>query len=151
MPAGPQLSTPPQPVPRDIAVRTGVYVGLGLSLILVAWIVLANRVPALAKFAPERNLATITLLALVAIVPIVRFLHMPAKLWVSSLIAWIIFSGIYGVLALAFSGLREHFDGFQIFVLGAVVYMIVATIAWLGNIVWRTWSEDSAHRHHPVS
>jgi hypothetical protein len=32
-----------------------------------------------------------------------------------------------------------------------VPYMIVATIAWLGKIVWRTWSEDSAHRHHPVS
>jgi hypothetical protein len=151
MPVGPQLSARPLPAPLDVAVRTGVYVGVGLSLILAVWIFLANRVPSLEKLALERNLVTIALLALVGLVPIARFLLLPAKLWICSLIGWTIFSVTYGLLSLAFSGLREHFGAFQIFVLGAVLYMIVATIAWLGKMVWRAWSEDSAHRHHPVS
>jgi hypothetical protein len=64
---------------------------------------------------------------------------------------WTIFSVTYGLPAPAFSGLREHFGGLQAFVRGAALYMIVATLAWLVRTVWRTWSEDSARRHHPVS
>ncbi|MGA2419679.1 MAG: hypothetical protein ABSG69_06305 [Candidatus Acidiferrum sp.] len=151
MPVGPPFSPRPLAIPQDVAVRTGVYVGVGLSLVLVAWLFVANHAASLERFAAARNLVTLALLVLVAAVPVVRFLRMPAKLWVSSLIGWTIFSVTYGLLALAFSGLREHFGGFQVFVLGAVLYMIVATLAWLVRIVWRTWSEDSAHRHHPVS
>jgi hypothetical protein len=151
MPVRPQLPARPLPVPQNVAIRTGVYVGIGLSLILVLWIVLANRVTFFDKFAPARNLAAAAMLALVALFPIIRFLRLPAKLWVSSLVGWTIFSVTYTLLTVAFSGLREHFSGLQIFVLGAVPYMIVATIAWLGKIIWRTWSEDSVHRHHPVS
>jgi hypothetical protein len=139
------------PVPQDVAVRTGVYVGVALSLILVVWMFLANRVSFLDRFASVRNLVAAVLLALVGLVPVVRFLRLPAKLWLSSLLGWTIFSFIYALLSLVFRGLREHFGAFQIFILGAVPYMIVATIAWLGKIVWRTWAEDSAHRHHPVS
>ena len=155
MPVVPPLSTRllpnSKPILQDVALRTGVYVGLGLSLVLVLWIFLANRVPSLDKFALVRNLAAAILLALVALIPIVRFLRLPAKLWISSLVGWMIFSVIYALLSLVFGGLHEHFGAFQIFVLGAVPYMIVATVAWLGKIVWRTWSEHSAHRHHPVS
>jgi len=155
MPFAPPLSTRllpnSKPALQEVALRTGVYVGLGLSLILVVWLFLANRVPSLEKFAFGRNLAAAVLMALVALIPIVRFLRLPPKLWISSLVGWTIFSITYALLSLAFSGLREHFGAFQIFILGAVPYMIVATIAWLGKIVWRTWSEDSAHRHHPVS
>src|SRR5271163_4672815 len=151
MPVGPPFSPRPLPVPQDVAVRTGVWVGVALSLILIAWIYIANRVAALEEFAAARNLVTLSLLLLVALVPVVRFLRTPARLWIASLIGWTIFSVTYGLLALAFSGLREHFGGFQVFVLGAVLYMIVATLAWLVGLVWRSWSEDSAHRHHPVS
>jgi hypothetical protein len=142
MPVGPTFSPRPLPIPQDVGMRTGVYVGVSLSLILIAWIFIANHAASLEKFAAGRNLVTLALLMLVASVPVVRFLRVPAKLWVSSLIGWTIFSVTYGVLALAFSGLREHFGGFQVFVLGAVLYMIVATLAWLVRIVWRTWSED---------
>lgn len=151
MPVWQQQSPQQSRLPQDVAVRTGTYVGVGLSLILVVWIFLSNRVPFLEKFALERNLITIILLVLVGLVPVVRFLRLPAKLWISSLIGWAIFSVTYALMTLAFSGLREHFNALQIFVLGAVLYMILATIAWLGKVVWRTWSEHSAHRHHPVS
>jgi multisubunit Na+/H+ antiporter MnhB subunit len=151
MPVTPPFSPQPSPAPRNIAVRTGVYVGAGLSVVLVVWIFLANRLPYFDKFALQRNLAAAALLVLVGLVPVVRFLRAPAKLWISSLIGWTIFSVSYALMSLVFSRLGEHFGAFQIFVLGAVVYMIIATIAWLGTIVWRTWSEDSAHRHHPVS
>ncbi len=143
----------PQPLSlhQNVALRTGVYAGLGLSLILVVWIFLANRVAIPKEFVRERNLATVALLVAVALVPVVRFLLLPAKLWISSLIAWTVFSITYALLGLAFGGLSNHFTAFQVFVLGAVAYMIVATIAWLGNIVWRTWAADAPRRHHTVS
>src|SRR5277367_2364376 len=107
-----------KPILRDVALRTGVYVGLGLSVILVLWIFLANRVPFLDKFAMERNLAAAISLALVALIPIVRFLRLPARLWISSLVGWSIFSVSYALLSLVFGGLHEHFGAFQIFILG---------------------------------
>ncbi len=57
----------PQPLSlhQNVALRTGVYAGLGLSLILVVWIFLANRVAIPKEFVRERNLATVALLVAV--------------------------------------------------------------------------------------
>ena len=149
----PGLAFPPKPLASaaNDAIRTGIYVGVALALIFVSWIFIANRVAIPNAYVRERNLGTAALLVLVALIPVARFLLVPGKIWVSTLVAWIIFSACYGLLSIFFSGLREHFTAFQVFVLGAVVYMILATLAWLGNIIGRTWAAHSPRGHHPVS
>jgi hypothetical protein len=152
MPNRPQLSAWTAPVLRHTAVRTGLYEGVGLSTIFVAWIFVANRLPAAQSFALERNLVTLALLAVVALYPVARFLRDPSRLWAASLLGWAIFSLTYGLMAFFHEGLREHFGGFQVFVLGAIANMILATVDWLGNIVWRVWSAaHSENGQHPVN
>jgi peptidoglycan/LPS O-acetylase OafA/YrhL len=145
-----ELASSPRIAPplRNVAVRTGVYSGVGLSVVFAAWIFIANQVPALDPFLEERNLTAVILLGGIALVPVLRFLLAPAKLWISSLIAWTIFSVIYAIFSAYFNGLREHFGAFQVFVLGAVLYMLVAAVSWVGNIIWRTRASRAVHDGH---
>ena len=122
---------------RNASVRMGVYTGICLSIVLVGWIVIANRVPFLERFALERNIAAAALLGLISLVPVLRFLRMPGPLLASTLIGWAIFSLTFRVLCIFFWALRDRYSAVQIFVLGAVVYMIVVTISWLGTIISR--------------
>jgi len=117
--------------------RTGVYVGVCLSLTFVAWLVVANRVPALSHFALQRNIAAAALLAFFGMIPVLRFHAMPGRLWASGAIAWLILSLCYRVLSFFFTGLPERYSAFQVFMLGAVVYTIAATVCWIGTVVWR--------------
>ena len=136
---------------RNASVRTGVYVGICLSVVFLGWIVLANRVPFLERLALERNLAAALLLGLLAMVPVLRFLRMPGRLLASSLIAWTLFSLTYRVLCMFFPGLAERYAAMQIFMLGAVVYMIVVTLSWIGTIIWRVRASNESHPNHHAS
>src|SRR5438477_12909385 len=60
---------------RDAAIRTGVYVGVCLTLVFTAWVVIANHAPFLERFALERNIAASVILCFLAAVPIFRFLR----------------------------------------------------------------------------
>jgi hypothetical protein len=131
---------------RNAAVRTGVYVGLGLSLIFAAWVVVANRMPLLERFALERNGAAAAAIGLLALIPLLRFYSMPGSLWASGSIAWGILSISYRLLGFFFTGLEQRYGAFQVFMAGAVVYTIVATISWIATVVWRLRGP-----HPPVS
>src|SRR5580658_911836 len=52
---------------RNASVRTGVYVGIILSIVFSGWVIVANHVPSLDRFALARNLAAVVLLGLVAL------------------------------------------------------------------------------------
>ena len=130
----------------NAAIRVGVYVAVGLSLVFTAWLFLANRFPLLERLALERNIAAALLLCLFALIPILRFLRMPGHLLASGLVAWLIFSLYYRVLGLFFRKLGDWHRTFQVFMYGAVVYMIVATLSWVGMAIWRV---REAHISHP--
>src|ERR1700682_716377 len=83
---------------RNASVRTGVYVGVGLSLVFSGWVVGSNRVSVLARLALVRNLAAVSVLGLFALIPVLRFWRMPGDLLASSLVAWALFSLSYRVL-----------------------------------------------------
>jgi hypothetical protein len=134
---------------KNVAVRVGVYIGVCLSLVLSAWIFVANRLPLLGRFALERNLAAALVLGLLAVIPVIRFLRSPGDLLASTLIAWMIFSLTYRLLCLYFSALADRWSAFLIFTAGAVVYLIAATIAWIGTLVWR--DRDISHPNNHVS
>src|SRR5436190_16271189 len=116
---------------RNVAIRTGVYVGVCLTLVFTAWLVIANHAPFLERFALERNVAAASILGFLAAVPVFRFLRLPGHLLASSLIGWLIFSLSYRALCLVFRGLSNWHSTFQIFMLGAVVYMILNRSAGL--------------------
>src|SRR6202007_2592623 len=112
---------------RNAGVRTGVYVGVCLSLVFAAWLLIANHAPFLERFAMERNIAAAAILGFLAAVPVFRFLRFPGQLLASSLLGWFIFCLSYRGLGLIFRGLASRLGTFQLFMLGAVVYMILTT------------------------
>ncbi len=136
---------------RNLSVRVGVYVGVCLSLALSVWIFVANRVPFLERFARERNLAGAALLGLLAVAPVLRFLRSPGNLLASSLVAWTIFSFTYGLLCIFFAHLGDKYSAFLIFMVGFVVYMILATLSWIGALIWRTRERHVSHPNNQVS
>jgi hypothetical protein len=75
---------------------------------------------------------------------------MPGNLLASSLVAWTLFSLTYRVLCMDFTRLAERFSAVQIFMLGAVLYMLVVTLSWIWTIIQRARASDESHpNHHP--
>lgn len=136
---------------RNAAIRTGVYTGVCLSLVFLAWLVIANQVPLLERFAFERNVAAAAVLGFLAAVPVLRFLRVPGNLLASSLIGWMIFSVVYRILCMIYHGLSDWHSTFQVFVIGNVVYMIFTTLAWIGAIIRRARAAHVSHPSHRVS
>jgi uncharacterized membrane protein YvlD (DUF360 family) len=136
---------------RNAAIRIGVYTGVCLSVVFTAWLFFANRVPLLDRLALERNVAAAVLLCLFALVPILRFLNMPGHLLASGLLAWLLFSSYYRVLCYFFRKLSEWHSTFQVFMIGAVVYMILATLSWITVTIWRARESHASHPHNHAS
>jgi hypothetical protein len=135
----PQIRVPHQPfhIFKDSAVRTGVVVGVGLSLALSSWIYLANSLPIFNSISVERNLAATAIIAFLAFLPVLRFFREPGNLVISSLLAWSIFSLSYRTLSLFYWMLSDWYSTFQVFMIGAVIYLIVATLSWIVTCIWK--------------
>jgi hypothetical protein len=136
---------------RNAAIRSGVYVGVCLTLVFTAWVVIANHAPFLERFAMERNIAAAAVLCFLAAVPILRFLRLPGHLLASSLLGWLIFSISYRALCLIFYGLGNRLSTFHVFMLGAVVYMILTTLSWIVATIWRAREAHASHPNHHAS
>lgn len=123
---------------RNPAARVGIYTGVCLSVTFAAWVLVANRMPSLEPFALQRNILATCLLAALATMPVVRFRRAPFDMLGSSLLAWGLLTGTFSLLSLKFPRLEdEYYSAFHIFVMGAIVYLIFATLAWIGMIVRR--------------
>jgi len=133
----------------NAALLTGMRAGIGLSLVLAFWLFLANRIPFLERFARERNLAAAAALALLALLPLLRFFPAPRRMLIGSLTAWTIFSLAYRGFCLFFPALTGRIGAFHLFMLGGVVYTIVTTLTWIGTFIWSVRDHDvSQTRHH---
>jgi uncharacterized membrane protein YvlD (DUF360 family) len=137
-------------VVHNVGVRLGIYTGVTLSIGFVVWLYLANRVPTLEPFAMQRNMIAATVLGVIAALPVLRFLRAPGNLLVSSLIAWGIFTLVYRALCVIFAALSDRYSTPQIFTLGAVVYMVLATLSWVGTCIWRVRHPHISHSNHHV-
>jgi len=120
---------------RSPIYRTGLLVGVQLSAVLVAWLIIANRVPALAAFAGMRNAAAAVLAGLFMLIPVVRFLRKPGPLFASGIVAWLVLSLAYFVMGFIFERLHTRMSPFHLFMLGAVIYGAVAAFAWVASLV----------------
>jgi hypothetical protein len=99
----------------------------------------------------ERNLAAEGVFCFLAAVPFLRFFRSPGNLLASGLIGWLSFSFCYRVLCLFFGRLSDWHSTFLVFMLGAVVYMILTTISWIGTLIWRARAAHISHPNHHVS
>ena len=150
--ARPQTNVPQQfHIFRSSAVRIGLVAGMGLSMAFSGWIYLANRVPIFERISVERNLAAAAIMGVLAFIPVLSFFREPANLLVSSLISWSILTFTYWMLGLFFSALREWYSTFEVFMLGAVLYLIAATVSWIGRCIWKARSAHFEHPHHRAS
>jgi hypothetical protein len=136
---------------ENVSVRTGVYVGVCLSAVFWAWVIVANRVPALERFALLRNLSAVAVLCILALIPVLRFWRLPGHLLASSLIGWLILSVSYRLLSIYFVGLEGRYGAVQVFMLGAVAYMLVVTLSWIVAMIRRARASDASRRNDPVS
>jgi hypothetical protein len=132
---------------RNVPVRVGIYTGICLSLVFSIWLVLANRVPLLERLALGRNIAAVVFLVLFASLPVLKFYRSAGDLLVSGLLAWTLLSITYRLLCMVFGLLDARYSAFHVFVLGAVVYLICATLSWIGMIVWKVRAADISHLH----
>jgi hypothetical protein len=132
---------------RNVPVRVGIYTGICLSLVFSIWLVLANRVPLLERLAPERKVVAGFFLVLLACLPVLRFYRSPGDLLVSGLLAWTLLSITYRLLCMVFVLLDARYSAFHVFVLGAVVYLLGATLSWIGTMIWRVRAADMTHPH----
>ena len=61
------------------------------------------------------------------------------------MIAWVIFSLVYRMLCMIYHGLGNWHTTFQVFMEGAVVYMIFTTLSWIGAIIRRARAAEISH------
>ncbi len=133
---------------KDASLRIGTLAGLSLSFVFAAWLLIANRAPFLEPLAVERNICASALLALFACVPLIRFYRSPAELLISGVLAWGLLALTYWIFCFKFVLLEEYYSAFHVFVLGAVCYLIFATVSWIGTMIWRVHATSSSHTHH---
>jgi hypothetical protein len=132
MATGPQLPDMQlSPWLRNMALRNGVFTGVLLSCIFVAWLVVANRVKELESYAEARNLVAGAILVSILAIPVLRFLREPARLFVAGLTAWTLLTATYLVSQLFFRLLESRMGALHVFMLGAVSYGFVAVLNWV--------------------
>jgi hypothetical protein len=136
---------------KNAPIRLGVYIGVCLSVVFTAWLILANRVAFLEPFALERNAAAAAVLILLALIPVLRFFRSPWGLLLSGLVCWVVFSFVYRILCLFFSALEDWHTALQVLMLGVVVYLIATTLSWLGTLFWHVRNGGAAHFRNHVS
>ena len=133
---------------RHAALRTGIFAGVSLSLIFAVWLLVANRVPLLEPLALERNIAAAALVALFASIPLFRFYSSASKLLISGLLAWSLLAVTYRIFCFKFDMLEQYYSAFQVFVVGAISYLVFATVSWIGTIIWRVHATTNSQTHN---
>jgi hypothetical protein len=120
---------------RNPAFSLGVLLGVCFSGIGLAWLLLANRMPHLDQFASERNLALAVAFVLLGLVPTCRFMKSPGRSFLSGITAWAILTVTYSVTELPFPRLATRLSAFHLFVLGCMVFGLLAAFSWVMNLV----------------
>jgi hypothetical protein len=116
---------------RIASLRTGILTGIYLSCVFVAWLIVANRIPALEPFAEARNLVAGAILVTVLAIPALRFRQRPGRLFIAGLTAWTLLTMTYLVVEMRFTLLESRMGAFHVFVLGTVSYGFVAVLDWV--------------------
>jgi hypothetical protein len=139
---------PPRPKTAHLdrssrALRLGLVIGSMLSGVAIAWLLIANRLPALDRLALPRNLAAVALVIIFMLVPVYRFRRYPSHLFTCGLTAWSVLTLVYAILQIPFPRLAVRMGTFHFFMLGAVLLGLASALLWVLHLVLTL-------RHGPV-
>jgi hypothetical protein len=123
--------------------RLGLIAGAALSAVAIAWLLIANRVPALDRLAMLRNLTAGALVVVIMLVPVWRFRGCPAHVLTCGLTSWSVLTLVYAILQIPFPLLGIRMGTFHFFMLGAVLLGLASVLLWVVHLV-------STLRHEPV-
>jgi hypothetical protein len=119
------------------AVRMGVYTGALLVIVMMGALVAANRIPALERYALERNAISYSLFMLFMLLPVVRFWNSPMKMFGAAMIAWTLFVVAYDVAGMVFQNLFDSVRHTPLVALseGTVVYGVLSVLSWVSGMI----------------
>jgi uncharacterized membrane-anchored protein YitT (DUF2179 family) len=128
------------------ALRTGIYTGALLVIVMLGSLVAANRIHVLERHALERNAISYSMFVIIMLIPVVRFWNRPLKIFGSALIGWTIFVIAYDVAGMVFQNLYDSLQHtpFLALIEGAVVYGVCSVVSWVGGMVIQA-------RRHPIA
>jgi hypothetical protein len=128
-------------------IRVGLYTGALLAIVMVGSLIAANRLSWLDNRALERNGASYGLFLAIMLIPIIRFLNRPLKMFYAAMLAWGIFVIAYDIAGMffhsLFQALRSPFDAL---LEGAIVYAVCAVGSWVGGMILLTRQHRVAPR-----
>jgi hypothetical protein len=117
------------------ALRTGLYTGALLVLVMVISLIAANRLPWLENRALERNAGSYGLFVLFMLIPVARFWNRPVRMFASGMLSWAMFVIAYDIAGMFFHNLFQILrTPFEALLEGAVAYGICAVVAWVGGM-----------------
>lgn len=119
------------------ALILGCYIGAMLTIAMLGSLVVANRIPAFEAYAFERNAACYALFVMLMLVPVLRFLNRPVKMFVASLTGWIFLSIAYDIAGIYFHNLFVVLQRtpFEVLIEGAILYGVLAVAAWVCRMI----------------
>lgn len=135
----PRLKTALHHRSSQAAIRLGLVIGVALSGVAIAWLLVANRIPALDPLAMLRNLLAVALATIFMLVPVYRFRKSPAHVFTCGLTAWSILTLIYAILQIPFPRLGTRMGTFHFFMLGAVLLGLASAVLWVARLVLTLW------------
>src|SRR5271163_2288540 len=117
------------------ALRTGLYTGALLVLVMVVSLSAANRLPWLESRALERNAACYGLFVLFMLIPVARFWNRPPRMFSAGVLAWSMFVVAYDISGFFFRNLFQILRSpFEALLEGILVYGVCAVVAWVGGM-----------------
>ena len=126
--------------------RVGIYTGALLVIVMLAALVASNRIPALERYALERNAISYSLFTLFMLIPVARFWNSPLKMFGSAMIGWTMFAVAYNIAGVVFQNLFDsvRHTPLMAFSEGAVVYGVSSVLSWVAGMVFHA-------RRHPIA
>jgi hypothetical protein len=136
---------------RIASLRTGILTGIYSSIVFVAWLLVANRLPTLERFAGARNMVAGASLITMLAIPALRFWRKPGRMFVAGLTAWTLLTFTYLVAEMRYTLLESRMGALHVFVLGAVSYGFVAVLDWVFLMCAGVRHEHMAHSRETTS
>jgi hypothetical protein len=117
-----------------------------LTVAMLGALVVANRIPTLESYAFERNAASYALFVMIMLLPVLRFLNRPVKMFVASMTGWLLLTVAYDFAGLYFHHLFNVLQRtpFEVLIEGAIVYGVLSVAAWVCAMILHA-------RRHPLA
>ena len=132
---------------RHPCLLLGSAVGVCLAATAVAWVLVANREPVARAFRRRTQPRSSSGVRRADAGAAFSFLKSPARIFLSGIIAWMILVIAYASMGRTFPQLDERLGAFHLFMMGAVVFGVMASVAWVAHMIVLT----RHHHHHPVT